>query len=302
MPTVNEWVDEVREILAPGVIEQVNRLANDYIPGDGEITLEREITGVVPGQVITCGLNTFLVWNVDATAKTIEVETRWAGSQDVVMEEGSIVRLKPNIYTHRIFKAINDTILELSSPMVGLYAVATQDLDYTSAMMVYDLSDCEQIDRVLRVQWGYPDDTQSEWQDFPASNWQHRQLEATADFPSGHQLRVFEDPMNPPGNGSTLRIIYTRPLSTVDSLGASSAMTLLPETAWDVPVLGAAARLAASQEFRRNMLQGQPDTRRANEVQPYALLNAYKSLQADYTRRVEQELARLVAAHPPKMW
>lgn len=300
MTTVNEWVDDVRETLAPGVVEQVNRLAVEFLPGDTSITVERDVAGVVANQVITVGLNTFLVWSVDSATRTIEVEPRWAGSPLVAMPVGSIVRLKPNIYTHRIFKAINETISELSSPLLGLYAVAIQDIDYQSLAMVYDLSECEQINSVLRVQWGYPDDVASEWRDFTNTAWQYRQLEPTVDFPSGHQLRIF-DGDDPVGSGASLRIIYTRAPAPVDSIDADATSTFLPESAWDIPALGAAARLAASQEFRRNMLNGQPDTRRANEVQPYALLNSYKSLQADYERRVQQEAARILAAYPPKM-
>ena len=295
---INDWIEEVRETLGSGVVEQVNRLAQPYEPGDGAIVVERDISGVVPNQVITCGLNTFLVWSVDPTTKTIEVQPRWAGSPDTVMPEDSIVRMKPNVYEHRILYAINATLFEMSSPLMGMYAVATQDLDWSDPTMVYDLSECEQIEKVLRVQWGEPDDMMSEWRDLNHGKWQHRQLQPTADFPSGHQLRIFATDID---SGSTLRIVYARSLSPIDALGVDVAYSLLPETAWDIPPLGAAARLTAPAEFRRNLMTAQPDTRRSNEVQPYALLNAHKGLRSEYERRVDQEAARLIGAYPHKL-
>jgi hypothetical protein len=297
MTTAAQWCDEVRELLGSGVIEQVNRLAEDYEPGDGVIKLQRDITGVVPNQVVTCGLNAFLVWEVDATTKTLTVEPKWAAAPEVVMESGSLVRMRPNLYTHRILKAINDTLNELSSPLNGVYAVAVQDIDENPSIGNYDLAQCENIDKVLRVQWGYPDDAMSMWHDLNHGTWQHRQMEPTADFPSGHQLRLFVDV----DSGATLRVIYSRGPSTLDTLEDDVAMTYLPETCWDLPVLGAAARLAAGMEYRRNILAAQPDTRRSDEVQPSALQNAYRGLLADFNRRVQQEAARLAATYPPKL-
>lgn len=295
--TAGQWCDEVRELLGSGVVEQVNRLATDYEPGDGQLVLERDITGVIPNQVVTCGLNAFLVWTVDSASRTLEVEPGWAASPDVVMESGSLVRMRPALYTHRILKAINDTINELSSPLNGVYAVTNQDLDFDPSVGVYDLTECESLMSVLRVQWGYPDDPLSEWRDLNHGQWQHRPVEPTADFPSGHQLRLFSEI----GSGSTLRLIYSRTPSPLDTLTQDVAMTYLPESCWDLPVLGAAAKLASGMEYRRNIIVAQPDTRRSDEVQPSALQNAYRGLLADFNRRVQQEAARLASQYPPKL-
>lgn len=301
MTTAQQWVDEVREMLGPSVVEQVNRLRTTYEPGDGVLNLDRDISGVIPNQVVTAGLNAYLVWSVDPVTRTLEIEPGWAGSPEVNLDSGTLVRMRPQFYTHRILKAVNDTINELSSPLNGVYGVAVQDFDFDTSIAVYDLTPCENISSVLRVQWGYPDDTLSEWRDLNAATWQHRQIEPTADFPSGHQLRLFSYPGTEVGSASTIRVIFSRNPSTLDTLEDDVSMTYLPETAYDLPVLGAAAKLAASTEYRRNTMAAQPDSRRADEVPPSALQNSYRGLLSDFNRRVHQEAARLAAIYPPKL-
>jgi hypothetical protein len=297
MTNVSEWVEEVRETLGGGIVEQVNLLASDFTPGDTTLTLRNDLKGITAGVPLCVGLNTFQVWSANAATKQVDVSGGWAGAPEVLALAGDLVRVKPNFYNHRILSAINSTLNELSSPLMGVFGVDIQDIDFDPAIIAYDLSSCEGIEKVLRVQYGDPNDDTDEWADLAGDEWQYRRMEATADFPSGHQLRIFTNRFD---DGDSLRVIFSRRLSLFDSLDDDVTMCLLPETAYDLPVLGAASRLAIPQENRRNLLNAQPDSRRSDEVPPGASLGGARALRALYMNRVEQEASRLMAQYPPK--
>lgn len=297
MTTAGEWVEQVREHLGGGITEQLNRLASDYTVGDQSLTFQYDLKGVAAGVPMSIGVACFQVWSKVDSSKSVEVTARWAGAPDVNLPAGTIARVKPNFFTHRILDAINSTLLELSTPLRGVWGVAVQDITFDPSRTVYDLSTCEDLERVFRVQAGDPTDDTSGWADLGETEWQHRFTEPTADFPSGQQLRVFDTTIP---TGDVLRVVYGRRLGTLDTLDDDVTATALPDTAYDLPVLGAAARLAFPQEFRRNLLNAQPDSRRADEVPPGASLGGARALMTLYQQRVEQEASRIMAAFPPK--
>ena len=75
----------------------------------------------------------------------------------------ALVRIRPTYYTHRIVGAINEVLTELSSPMRGIYSVGTVDLTYEPTIDLYDLTAAENLQSVLEVQMGDPDDPTSDW-------------------------------------------------------------------------------------------------------------------------------------------
>jgi hypothetical protein len=296
---VGQWVDQAREHLGSGVVEQVNRLSAQYNPGDTAITLQYPTDGVAKGVPLCVGLNTMMVWSVTPATGEVEVQSGWAGSSEISAAAGALVRVKPNYYTHRIFDAVNDVLNELSSPLAGIYGVGTIDLTYLQTVDGYSLTAAENLQSVIGVQFGDPLDSTSRWESLSATNdWALENTAPTAQAPSGQWLRIF----GPLGTeGTTLRVTYRMTLRAADTLADDVSMTGLPPTAYDLPPLGAAARLAIPGEHRRNLVTGQPDTRRAGEVPPGAVLGGARALQAKYEMRVQQEAARLMAVHPHRM-
>jgi hypothetical protein len=300
MTTAHEWVEETREMLGGGG-EQVNRLADDYTPGDTTVTLQYELRGVGQGIPIGVGLNALQVWSTNPQSKQVEVSPQWAGSPNVFAPAGTVVRVKPNFYTHRILKALNDVLSEICTPASGMYAVGIQDIVWEKHVSVFDLSSAEGITKVLRVQAGYLDDEMERWGDLSSTQYQDRKVEPTDDFPSGHQLRVFYDtPNNVLPDGDTLRVIYRRDYLPLDTLEDDVTNTLLQESAHDIPPIGAASRLSVPQEFRRNLLNAQPDTRRSEEVPAGASSSGTRILRGLFDSRVQQEATRLMSNYPPR--
>jgi len=295
MTTANDWVEQVREMLGGGLVETVNQLAVDYIPGDLEVQFARDMTGIAPNVPICVGLNTFMVWSINTPVKTAEITSNWGSSPSVVAESGSLVRVKPAYFTHRIFNAINDTLTELSSPLNGIYGVDQVDIQYDQSIAMYDLTAAEDLARILRVQWGFTSDDLETWPTLYGRDWQLRHEGASAEFPSGKVLRINTDMIEA---GAVLRVTYMRNLVQVSTLTDDVSMTYLPETAYDLPVLGAASRLSIPGEWRRNVPNPQGDSRRADEVPAGGVLGGARALRALYQERVEQEAARLVGLYP----
>lgn len=296
---VRDWVDQARETLGGGVVEQVNRLDQAFTPGDTTITTEFDTEGIARGIPLCVGLNTFMVWVVNPQNKEVTVQPGWGSSPIVAADAGELVRVRPNVQTHRIFNAINDTLAELSSPLMGLYAISTHDFTYDPAVPNYDLTGAENIDRVLAVQVGDPDADDSRWVTLRnIDQWEERVTPPTAEVPSGHQLRLFGPMLT---EGRTVRVVYRSGFGQVDSLDDDVSNTGLPDTALDLPVWGAAARLSVPGEWRRSLLNAQPDPRRADEVPPGAVLGGSRALQGKYMERVAQEAARLISQNPYRL-
>ena len=117
----------------------------------------------------------------------------------------------------------------------------------------------------------------------------------TVSQPSPDPLEFLKSLWGPMGlPGSTVRVTYRAMLNTVDTLSDDVSMTGLPITAYDLPVLGAAAKLAWPTEYKRNATEHQPDTRRAQEVPPGSRLGAARALQQRYEQRVTDEEVRWI--------
>lgn len=290
---VSDWVDDAREILAPSVVDQVNWLAEEFTPGDLTLRCEEDVTSIVAGTVVTFGLNTAYVRQVNPTNKELVIEPGWAGSPVVACETRTLVRTRPLVYTHRIFNAINAVLSELTSPLVGIFGVDELDIDFTPTQTVYDMAGADGVSRILSVRFGDVTDPLDMWPEVPWDGWKHQQSSPSTSFPSGNSLTLsYSIP-----TGSTVKVLYARDLVPADSLEMDCEITLLPQSAYDIPGLGAAARLATSGEWRRSMLSGQPDTRRSDEVPTGALATGARMLQARYSQRVEQEAARFISAY-----
>lgn len=295
---VSDWIESAREHLGGGVVEQVNRLAASYTPGDSALTMQYDLAGLAQGVPLAAGLNCFMVWATEPATKQVEITPGWAGAPVVALAQGDVVRVRPAQYTHRIFGAINDTLTELSSPLQGVFGVDSTDIQYNSMQSLYDLSTAEEVDDVLRVSWGDVTDDQDLWPELGFQEWDYRSVTPNVLFPSGKQLVLRTDEI---ATGSTLRVTFRRRLGLVDALNDNVSQTFLADSAWDIPPLGAAARLSMSGEWRRNRIDAQGDTRRAQEVPAGAMLGGARALQAMYQRRVEQEASRLMNLYPPKM-
>lgn len=283
MPPTSDWIEETRQHLYTNYSDKLNRLADPTDNAQGQVTLDFDPEGITQGTLIGVGFEEMLVWSV--SSRTLTVQRGWNASPKIAHPADEVVYVKPKFSGWRIFRAINDTIRDLSSPLSGLYA--TEDIELVGSLEYsYSLaaapSDITGIAGVRRL-----DPFTRETPYIPS--WAYDE-----DHPvhGGPALTVWDA-----GPGDTLIVTVKRPFSTVTPTGLIEE-SLLPETAWDIPPLGAAMRLVPPRDIKRTFTEGQPEPRRAEEVPPGAARQASAGPAIMYQQRVLAEAMRLVARFP----
>jgi hypothetical protein len=290
MTTLAEWIADVRSEVDGNRGERFNRLAIDYIPGSGSLTLLRDLNGIGPNTLVTVGLNTLLVEATSATAKTLTVIGGFNGSPDSAASTGDLVRVGPRFTDHRILRALNNALASMSNPKAGLFAVGTSVLAYDGVREGYGLT-APNILKVLDVHR----DTLGPEQDWPrVRGWDFTRSADTTDFPTGLSLRV-RDTVDP---GASVRVTYAAGFTALSALTDNVTVTGLHPEAWDIPPVGAAIRLMAGREIPRTSMAAQPDPRRAEEVPPGSTTSSVAALRALYVTRLGEESARLRSRYP----
>ena len=82
------------------------------------------------------------------------------------------------------------------------------------------------------------------------------------------------------------------------ALSTNVSVTGLQPSATDLPPIGAAIRLMAGREIKRNFTESQGDTRRSTEVPPGAIAQSANGLARLRQTRIAAEAARLHALYP----
>lgn len=295
--TVQAWVDRARGYLMSGQTETINILDSAYIPGDGQLSLRYELKGISQGTPLSAGRACFMSWVTTAATKVVEVTPSWDGAPDVSVASDTIVRVKPRFFDHNIFDAVNETLNELSSPSMGLYAIGQITFDTDTSLTVYDLSDAEGLIDVLRVGVTNESDLTDAYPALRQNQWSFRRVNPTAEYPTGLQLRLFDWPAI--SSATSLIVTYKRAFIPADDIDSATSSTLIGDGMDDLPALGAASRLLIPGEVRRNQLTAQGDTRRAEEVVAGSTLGAARAIRKLYQDRVNDEYARLMQSFPP---
>jgi hypothetical protein len=287
---VSDWVAKTRGYILNGIQEERNKLSAAYTKGGTTLTFQYPLAGIQPGARISVGLNTFYVWAVSGNTATVSGGEDGATDQD--LDSGTIVRVRPRFTDHEIVEVLNDELRDLSSPYNGLYSMNEVEFTYESAYTGFEL-DAPDLIQVYEVRW-QDSGSQRDWPRMPSTEYRIVQSAPTSDFGSGSAIFVYGGAES----GRPIRVLYKANFTTVNSLSSGVRITGLPETAWDIPPMGAAVKLMASREIKRNLTESQGDTRRANEVQAGALANSYRGLAAIRASRIASERARLDAQYP----
>ena len=296
MSTAQTWVDRARSYLTSGSVPERNTLANPYTAGATSLTFTYDLGGITKGTRLHIGLNTFYVWDVNTTTKTATVSGGQEGTTDANASSGAVVWVRPKFTDYELLTAINEELGALSSPQNGLFQVKTFDLTYNSAIQGYDLSGVTDLQSVYLVRYDTPG-PENDWPIIPAHLVRVDRSQLTSDFPSGSGLQIMDGGYA----GFDVRLVYKAPFSTLAALTTDTSTTGVSAQAADIPPLGAAIRLMAGREIKRNFTETQPDTRRATEVPPGAVANSAGPLRALYMQRIAQEAARLSSLYPPRV-
>ena len=292
--TAQIWIDETRDMLLSGYVEDLDILtgivAETTVPS--EIVVQGYASSITKGVVIE--INAELMYVVQVVSTTISVLRGYAGSVPAAHAANDIVRVSPKFPTHRIISSLNDDLADMSSPANGMYQMRTTTFVYNGGVAGYNLDTSGfVVDSIYEVTHAAVGALANEPEIISWRLKRDRDTAASA-FPSGNALILYDGAIP----GRTVRVLYKSPLTPIANSTTPLADVGLATTAYDLPPLGAAMALMTTRPIRREFLDAQGSSRRAEEVPPGAISASFRDLMGRRRARLEAESSRLVAQYP----
>lgn len=269
MTRVSEAVDEARIHLGVGGEPRV-RLSADITDTDTTIGLA-SVDQIVKHSVLDLGPESMFVLDVDDTNAQVEVERGYDGDPQS-FSANHIVLIDPLITRTHLARAVRREVTRMEGD--GIFSMKAVQRTYDKGLGGIDISDLRDVISFYSLEF----DDGSE------------KVEVKKFYSDTSVLRPH---WSLPG-GKTLKLNYRARIQA--PRGWESEMTGrngLPESALDIPPLGAAAQSVQMLMARRVSLDAQPQPRRAEEVAPENLMQVGQFLRSRRDDRVRQEVMNL---------
>lgn len=287
----SDLVEQTRAHLYSGQESEFNRLDGALTNSATAFTLKYPLGSIARGAIISIDLEDIRVWETSALSVTV-CERAVNGTAAASHSDLASVEVRPKFSKFRVLRAVNEDLRDLSSPVNGLFQVKTVDITYNAAIQGYDLTGVTDIINLLELRWK---------QSGPSKNWplirKHALVRnmATTEFASGMAVFLYE----PAFPGLAIRVRYSADFTALTNL-TDDVQTVagLPVSANDLPPIGAAIRLVAPREIKRNFTEAQYDPNRLEEVPAGAELASTRGLQLLRQQRIISEEARLASDWP----
>ena len=289
MTTTATVIDRTLRQLLSGTVEARNKLASTINSSATTVTTTYALESLRAGQVFEIESEMFYVWEADTATKTVTVQRGYNGTTAAAHTAGAIVTASPRFPRAQVLEAINDELMDLSSPVHGLFQVKTLDYTYNGTDRMVNLTGVTSMIDLLGVSVRYLND------DYPVA----RKVKLvrdlpTDDFASGFAIK-FDQNVYP----GRLRIVYKAAYSGTTSESTDINTTCgVQESITDIVTIGTQIRLMAPREIKRNFTESQGDTRRAEEVGPGAITASISNMKQLRKDRITAEAARLARAYP----
>mgnify|MGYP003655292996 CR=1 FL=1 len=300
MTTAQAWIDETRDLLLSGYVEELLVLGASVGISDTQLTItDAADSGIVTGVIIEIGSEAMYVQKVSGT---VDVIRGYGASEPAAHDNLSIVRVSPKFPTYRILEALNNDLRDLSAPDNGVFQIKTFTTTYNANKQGYDLTEDgvsltnEAVQSIYAV--SYSDPVTVEAREPEIRKWGLKRDRITTSFTSGMALVLYEAAFP----GKKVNVSYKSPLTLISGVASSfnKSSTGLQSTAYDLPPLGAALALMAAAPIRREFIDAQGSSRRAEEVPPGAISGSIRDLRFRRETRVAAEAARLATMYPQK--
>lgn len=289
MTTTATVIDRTLRQLLSGTVEARNKLASTINSSATSVTTTYALESLRAGQVFEIDSEMFYIWEADTASKTLTVQRGYNGTTAAAHTSGAIVTASPRFPRAQVLEAINDELMDLSSPMHGLFQVKTLDYTYNGTDRMVNLTGVTSMIDLLGVSVRYLND------DYPVA----RKVKLvrdlpTDDFASGFAIK-FDQNVYP----GRLRIVYKAAYSGTTSESTDINTTCgVQESITDIVTIGTQIRLMSPREIKRNFTESQGDTRRAEEVGPGAVTASISNMKQLRKDRITAEAARLARAYP----
>ena len=291
MTRMLDLVADTRRMAYGSMSDQLNFLAQEYLLGDGTLTMMMDVDNITPGMVLSSGLNVWYVIGTEPAQRRVTVHAGYDNSRNDALPVGAPVMIRPRVTDWLLFGYLNDTVRALSSTTYGLYRQGMwEDANTARVWGTYPIpADAQDMTNLIRVQVKYFFSTDL-WVDINPNyvDWQ----------PENDIIRIKDFVPS----GMPIRFNYRAPFKPAASLTSDLEVDMgLAPSMHDIPALGAAVRLLRTTESRRSQIHNQGDSRRADEVQSGANTAAATDLNREFRQRVNDEYARLLQQNPITM-
>ena len=290
--TAQTWVDETKNLLLTDYVEECDTLGSDLNTTETTVAFTHDTAGIVAGTIIEINTELMYVFSVNSTTNDATVRRGFRGTTAASHTAGDLVTINPKFPAQLVLNAINDELSDLSSPQNGLYQMKTVEFTYNIAQDGYNLTGV--TDDILTVyQVTYTDDGSEDTEPvLPA--WSLRRDRNTASFASGYALILHDDA----NSGQKVRVQYKTGFTALAAISTALSTVGLHSEAYDLPSLGAALRLMSTRPLRREFIDEQGSSRRADEVPAGAISASMRDLRALRETRINAEAARLDQQYP----
>ena len=290
--TAQTWIDETKNLLLTDYVEECDTLGTLLNDSETTVNFTHDTPGIVPGAIIEIGTELMYVFSVNATTNDATVQRGFRGTTAASHSAGDLVTINPKFPAQLVLNAVNDELADLSSPQNGLYQMKTVEFTYNIAQDGYNLTGV--TDDILAVyQVTYTDDGSEDTEPvLPA--WSLRRDRNTASFASGYALVLHDDA----NSGQKVRVQYKTGFTALAATSTALSTVGLHTEAYDLPTIGAALRLMSTRPVRREFIDEQGSSRRADEVPAGAISASMRDLRALRETRINAEAARLDQQYP----
>lgn len=287
MTTMADLVSDARRIAYGSMADQLNFLTADAPIGATELSLLIDVAPLVPGTILSCGLNVWYVIGNSPAEKKVTVHPGYDNSHTDAVPSGTPVMIRPRVTDWLLFGNLNDVIRQMSSSTNGLYSLGEWTDVVDPAWQTYAVPVAAQgMTDLIKAQIRVPGSTDV-WIDLPANTvrWQ----------PEANTIQLTRNYTS----GTDVKFVYRAGFQQATSLTDDVVVDLgLAETMIDIPPLGAAVALLRTTESRRAQIHAQGDSRRAEEVVQGFNSNAARELDRDFKGRIADEYIRLINRYP----
>ena len=294
MPQLSDLIATTHRYLESGRKVEINQLANPVSANATTISLSNNLGGITQGVYVGIDLEIYYVLSTNTSANIATVLPGQLGSTSTSHTSNTTVYVNPRFSDFAISKAINDDLLDLSSPSNGLFQMLSTDITFNPVYRGYDLGVPAGTDIIDLYDIRYKTVMPTKY--WPSiRDYQLARNMNTSEFASGYALFI-----NEPGWPSQpMHVLYKATFSPLVNTTDDAVTTAgLPATAVDIPPIGAAIRLMAGREIERNFVEAQGNPKRAEDVPPGAIAGSPKNLMMLRVQRIQAEADRLKRAYP----
>lgn len=290
--------ESIRRSLASVHRGEVGTLGVTLTDSDTILTLAGSLPrGLRAGSILSVGMETMRVVDVDQNTSEVEVIRAWAQTLEATAHaEGEEIWIDPRFTGTDIVESMYD---ELESWAPDLYRISDATVSIEADASTYELTaDWADALGIVAIRRNWTTDADTVWpsveyrvQTGSITGWAQTTI-------SGKLIRFLQ-----PTFAGRLHIIVGRPFDTepfeldtnlVSDVGMERSQV-------DVLKLGVRYRLLGDKESGRSSREAQDEPRRAEEVPPRSAADESNRLYAMYIRRKNVEIAKLRRKYPLRM-